>query len=322
MPEEYERARPRRLMPSVSALAAFEAVVRNGSFTAAAGELALTQSAVSRQIIALEDMLGVVLIDKERRRQVVLTASGTFFVDRVREILSQLTAATTEAIALGDRGRALRLGIPPTFGSLWLIPRMPSFFAAHPDITVEFSTRVPSQPRSGPGDLHALIDFQTSPGDDAMWEELIQLELRPVATREIAEAVAERDRARLSSIHVLVHTSERANWPHIFERLELAHLRTRPLLTFENYTMLLQAAARGLGVALAPVALMENDLSSGRLVPISDISVPSRRAGFLIYQPQMDTYPPLVAFREWLHDTIRASVRPRRDEGPEQSRSP
>lgn len=307
MTKQNDQARPRRLMPSVSALAAFEAVVRNGSFTAAADELALTQSAVSRQVSGLEDMLGVDLFDKDRRRQVILTASGTFFVDRVREVLSLLTAATTEVIALGDKGRVLRLGIPPTFGSLWLIPRMPSFFEAHPDITVEFSTRVPSQPRSGPGDLHALIDFQLAPGDDAKWEELIHLELCPVATHDVIEAIRLKDKDFISGIHVLVHSSERSSWTGLFENPQLSILRSRPLLVFENYTMLLQAAARGLGVALAPTALMENDLGSGRLVAVPDISVQSRRYGYLVYQSQMDTYPPLVAFREWLHDKINSS---------------
>ena len=92
-------------------------MARRGSFTEAAQELALTQSAVSRQIGALESLLGVALFEGNRRKQVALTPSGAFYVERVRQMLSNLAAATTEAIALGGRGRALRLGIPPTFGS-------------------------------------------------------------------------------------------------------------------------------------------------------------------------------------------------------------
>ena len=307
MTNQNEQRRSRRLMPPISALAAFDAVVRRGSFTAAAEELALTQSAVSRQVNALEKQLGVTLLEPNRRRQIVLTASGGFYAEQVRQILSQLTAATTEAIALGDRGRVLRLGIPPTFGSLWLIPRMPSFFEAHPDIAVEFSTHLPSHPQSGPGSFHALIDFAPSPGTDATWEKLIDLELRPVATPHIAEAMRQSDNACLSHVHLLIHTSERFRWTELFNDPRWEILRSQPALTFENYTMLLQAAVKGIGIALAPVELIEADLAAKRLVPVVDWSIEGRSAGYLIYDPQMSAYPPLVAFRAWLLDAIGAS---------------
>src|SRR5262245_43436623 len=112
MSTEHELTPSRRLLPPISALAAFEAVARRGSFTAAAEELALTQSAVSRQIGSLEALLGVPLFEGNRRKQVTLTPSGTFYAERARQLLSHLAAATTEAIALGGRGRSLRLGIP------------------------------------------------------------------------------------------------------------------------------------------------------------------------------------------------------------------
>ncbi|APZ50573.1 LysR substrate-binding domain-containing protein [Salipiger abyssi] len=305
MINQNDHRRARRLTPAISALAAFEAVVRNGSFTVAAEELALTQSAVSRQVSGLEQLLGVALLEKNRRRQVVVTASGAYYAEQIRQVLTHLAAATTEAITLGDRGGVLRLGIPPTFGSLWLIPRMPSFFQAHPNVTVEFSTRLPSRPHSGPGDLHALIDFTTAPGPDAVWEELIQLELRAVATEEIADAIRRSDKGGLANVHALLHTSERSNWLGLFGELQLDILRQQPLLTFENYTMLLQAAVRGLGVALAPNELIENDLSAKRLVHVSDLSAKSRSVGYLVFHQEMSAYPPLVAFREWLHDTMK-----------------
>lgn len=294
-------------MPPIAALSAFEAVVRHASFTAAAEELALTQSAVSRQVSSLENLLGVALLEPNRRRQIVLTASGAFYAEQVRQMLSQLTAATTEAIALGDRGRVLRLGIPPTFGSLWLIPRMQSFFAAYPDVAVEFSTRVPSRPHSGLGNLHALIDFADTPGMDGEWEKLIELELRPVATAQITEAIANSDQAALANAHLLVHSSERANLSGLFKDPKLAALRSQPTLTFESYAMLFQAAIRGLGIAFAPIELIGGDLSAKRLVPVTDFSLQARSTGYLIYQREMAGYPPLAAFRTWLLDTVRES---------------
>lgn len=307
MTNQNDFRRPRRLMPQISALAAFEAVVRRGGFTAAAEELALTQSAVSRQVSSLENSLGVALLEKNRRRQIELTASGRFYAEQVSHILSSLMAATTEAIALDERGQGLRLGIPPTFGSLWLIPRMTSFFEAHPDISVEFSTRIPSQPQTKPGAQHVLIDFATTPGTDAVWEELFCLELHLVAAPETAEALKNAERPGLASSHLLVHTSERSRSTELFADPRFELVRSHPVVTFESYTMLLQAAVRGLGVALAPEELMEADLAAGRLVPITEWSIPAQTTGYLIYDKAMRDYPPLAAFRTWLLEAVKQS---------------
>jgi LysR family glycine cleavage system transcriptional activator len=305
MTKQHELRRPRRLTPPISALAAFEAVVRRGSFTAAAEELALTQSAVSRQVSALEKLVGVALLEQNRRRQIVLTASGAFYVERVRQMLSDLAAATTETIALGGRGRVLRLGIPPTFGSRWLMPRMPIFLDAHPDIAIEFSTRVPGRPHAGLEGLHALIDFADAPGTDAKWDELIQMELRLVATEQIARAFRRSDKTDLANIHLLVHPSERATWTELLINPRMEILRSHPTLTFENFTMLFQAAVDGLGIALAPVNLIETELSNKRLVPIMDLAIKGRSIGYLVYHRENGGYLPLKAFRTWLLDSIK-----------------
>ena len=309
MIKRHELRHARRLTPPISALAAFEAVARHGSFTEAAAELSLTQSAVSRQVSALEKLLGIALFEQDRRRHVALTASGVFYAEHVRQMLSNLAAATTETIALGGRGRVLRLGIPPTFGSRWLIPRMPSFFAAHPDIAVEFSTRIPFRPNAGLENLHALIDFASSPGAGAEWQKLIELELRPVATPQLARALKRPASLDLANILLLVHTSERATWSDVFNNPRLGILRSQPMLTFENYTMLFQAAATGLGIALAPMELIEAELSTKSLVPITDLAIRSRNVGYLVYQRDRSGYPPLEAFRAWLFAAVRTGRR-------------
>lgn len=308
MIKQHHLRRARRLTPPISALAAFEAVVRCGGFTAAAEELALTQSAVSRQVSALEKLLGVALLEQHGRRQVVLTASGAFYAEQVRQLLSNLVSATTETIALGGRGRGLRLGIPPTFGSRWLIPRMPSFFNAHPDITVEFSTRLPTRPHAGLEGLHAMIDFGSSPGDNAQWERLIQYELRPVATPQIAHALKRSSKANLANIHLLVHPTERGGWSELFKNPQLGALRSQPILAFEHYTMLFQAAVSGVGIALAPVDLIETELSSKRLVPIGSHSIKSQYVGYLVYHPEKTSYLPFQAFRTWLINLIGSKI--------------
>ena len=300
MSQENELGLARRLTPPISALAAFEAVARRGSFTEAAKELALTQSAVSRQISGLESLLGIALFEGNRRRQVTLTPCGAFYVERVRQMLSSLAAATTEAIALGGRGRALRLGIPPTFGSRWLIPRMPAFFAAHPDIAVEFSTRVPGRPGPGLENLDALVDFLPAPGGQGEWHRLMEVELRLVATPRIARELAKTKSNARSAIQLLVHRTERQHLPELFEPANLLGLRGQPVLVFESYAMLFQAVSTELGIGLAPSVFIEHELSAGTLVPVSDAIIHSRNIGYLVYAGEKASYPPLDAFRKWL----------------------
>ncbi|MBW8618788.1 MAG: LysR family transcriptional regulator, partial [Hyphomicrobiales bacterium] len=117
---------PRSLLPSLSALQAFEASARHVSFTRAAEELNLSQGAISRQVATLEEMLGVPLFVRVRQR-ISLTPAGTAYVEEVRDALNRLSAATLNAVAFKGAGGPLALAILPTFGTRWLIPRLPDF---------------------------------------------------------------------------------------------------------------------------------------------------------------------------------------------------
>lgn len=128
-------------IPPLSALMAFEAAARHASFSRAAEELNLTQGAVSRQIKLLEDRTGVKLFDRVRKR-VTLTSAGSFYAAQVRETLARLASATVEAKAFGAQHSVLRLALPPTFGTRWLLPRLPRFVAKHGNLTIHFATRL------------------------------------------------------------------------------------------------------------------------------------------------------------------------------------
>lgn len=307
MTRDPELKHARRLTPPISALAAFEAVARHGSFTLAANELALTQSAVSRQIGALEGLLGVALFEGNRRKKIALTPSGTFYAERVRQMLSNLVAATTETIALGGGGSALRLGIPPTCGSRWLIPRMPGFFAAHPDISVEFSTRVPGRPGSGLENLDAMIDFVSEPNAYPESCKLLELDLLLVATPRIKRQLAHPAKTPLQNLQILVHRVEQRTLPDVLSGSTPWPLPRLPTLTFESYLMLFQAARAELGIGVAPKVFIESELSSGTLVPVSDRVIRSKRIGYLVFTPEKAAYPPLVAFRQWLFESANTN---------------
>lgn len=130
----------RRFLPSLALLSAFEAAARTGSVTAAARELSLTQSAVSRQIKALEEQLKVELFVRERQT-IHLTAAGEAYACEVREALLKISTASLNLRAnLG--GGTLNLAILPTFGTRWLAPRLPTFLASNPGITINLATRL------------------------------------------------------------------------------------------------------------------------------------------------------------------------------------
>jgi len=291
---------PRRLTPPISALAAFEAVARLGSFTDAANELALTQSAVSRQISSLESLLGVALFEGNRRKQVITTPSGAFYSEQVRFILSSLAVATTEAMALGGQGRALRIGIPPTFGSRWLIERVPHFFAAYPNIAISFQTHVPHRSKQNLDNLDALIDFLPATQAQPDWHQLIELDFVLVATRNIRKRFLETPKGSKSNIQILVHNVERQILSDLLARPEMQSMQGFPTLTFENYAMLFQAIDSEIGIGLAPRIFIEKELSSGKFEMISDIVLHSKNVGYLVIAPESSNYPPLDAFRKWI----------------------
>lgn len=145
---------PRTLTPSMSLLLAFEAAARHESYTRAAHELSLTQSAVSRQVQILK-MLGMRLFNREGRK-VVLTDVGRMYQRELAEALGQIRSATLQAMAFGSGIHSLRLATLPTFGSKWLLPRLKDFYTAHPGMTVHLHSRIES------------IDFDTSEIDAAI----------------------------------------------------------------------------------------------------------------------------------------------------------
>src|SRR6516225_2719992 len=129
-----------RKVPSTAALSAFETAARHQSFTKAADELAVTQSAICRQIGSLEDFMGVKLFRRDRRG-VSLTEAGMLYSRKVASRLDEVERDTLELMAKGGHGGSLELAVVPTFATKWLLPRIPAFNGEYPDITVNFTVR-------------------------------------------------------------------------------------------------------------------------------------------------------------------------------------
>ncbi|MBX8472933.1 MULTISPECIES: LysR substrate-binding domain-containing protein [unclassified Pseudomonas] len=292
---------PRTLTPSMSLLLAFEAAARHESYTRAAHELSLTQSAVSRQVQILEKMLGMRLFSREGRR-VILTDVGRMYQRELSEALGQIRSATLQAMAFGSGIHSLRLATLPTFGSKWLLPRLKDFYTAHPGMTVHLHSRIET------------IDFDASEIDAAIcvgggdWpgltaHRLHTEELVVIASTQLSDAerlAADKDIAG----QLLLNVSSNAQaWSEWFSHHALPHRSMRIGPSFEMTSHLIQAVRANIGIGLVPRILVEDELHNGELLQLGE-PISSRRSYYLVYPARNESLASLKAFRDWLMRTL------------------
>jgi LysR family transcriptional regulator, glycine cleavage system transcriptional activator len=290
---------PRRAIPPLPALVAFEAAARHLSFTRASEELSLTQSAVSRQIALLEELLGVRLFERIRQR-VSLTPAGRFYAEQMRDVLARLTTATEEAVAFRGQGGVLRLRVPPTFGTRWLIPRVGRFFERHPEVTVSFTTRLPGTIDFRRERIDAAIHVGEEAWPGIVFHRLTSGELVAVAAPSLIESLPIRAPKDLRRATLLIHRSRPETWAKWFAAHRLGAIGALPSLAFEQFTMVFQAAVAGLGVAIAPRFLVRQELASGELVPLFQPIVETDRGDFFAYPIEKKDFAPVAVFRDWI----------------------
>jgi LysR family glycine cleavage system transcriptional activator len=289
---------PARL-PSLNGLRAFEAAARHLSFTRAAAELNVTQTAISHQIRRLEQQLGLRLFIRGRRG-LVLTREAQQYLPAVRAAFADLRLAT-DRLLRADRKAVLTVSCLPSLAAKWLVPRLASFQEAHPDLEVRIATAT------------RLVDFRREEVDLAIrygrgiWpglraDRLMAENVFPVCSPALL--TGERplqqpaDLARHTLLHVNLYRDEWLLW--LTAAGLPTQLATRPGLTFDLGLMALQAAIDGLGVALGRTPFVEADIAAGRLVVPFDRVLPSA-AGFYVVTPEQTADTPKIAqFRDWL----------------------
>lgn len=288
-----------RSLPATAALQAFESAAFHGSITAAARELHRTQSAISRQIQGLEAALGVALFERHRQR-IRLTSAGQRYLEHVRAAFDRLEAAELELRTSGGHGGVLQLGILPTYGTRWLIPRFPSFAAEHPAIQVHFTTRL-SVFDFASQDLDAAIHYGEGHWPGAITEPLMDEEVLVVTSgryRDERGLTTPRDLARATLLQI---TSR----PHAFDDWLIAKgvdgVDGSRGPRFEHHQMALEAAIAGLGVAVLPAFVVDDELAKGTVVEaFAATRVRTGKAYWLAYPERRATLPALRAFRAWL----------------------
>jgi len=299
----------RRKIPSTQALICFEAAARHESYTRAAQELALTQSAVSRQITSLEAFLGMPLF-RRTRHGVALTAGGADYARQIARQLDTMERDTLDAMARQGHGGSLQIAAVPTFATRWLIPRLPEFATRHPDITVHIETRTrPFLFADTPFDaaLYAGTRAQTANWAGTHSTVLFEEDVLPVCSPALIEPRKLLTPAAVARLPLLQQSTRPDGWRQWFDAQRVDAPRARSGPRYELFSMLAIAAAHGLGVALMPRMLIEPELARGELVIACDRPLRGERSYFLVTPATHDERPALGHFREWLLAQARES---------------
>jgi LysR family glycine cleavage system transcriptional activator len=294
------------MLPSLNGLRAFEAAARHMSFTRAAAELNVTQTAISHQIKRLEDQLGVPLFVRHNRA-LALTRAAQDYLPQIRSAFDDLRRATAR-LRRPEHDAVLTVSTTASLATKWLVSRVAAFQDANPGVEIRITTSV------------ALVDFRRDevdmavrfgrghwPGLRADW--LMAEDIFPVCSPALALSV--RQPADLAT-HTLLHsTVSREDWQLWLTAAGLpAAIAARRGLMFDQTFMAVQAATEGLGIALGRTHLVEADIAAGRLVAPFDVVLP-QDAGYYVVAPEAAADQPGIArFRDWLIASARPGAPP------------
>ncbi|WP_439358866.1 transcriptional regulator GcvA [Bradyrhizobium sp. DASA03007] len=287
-------------LPSLNGLRAFEAAARHLSFTLAAAELNVTQTAISHQIRRLEEELGIRLFVRQNRA-LALTPEARDYLPGVRAAFNDLRLATDRLLRKDD-DKVLTVSTLASLAAKWLLPRLTDFQEQHPGIDVRITTST------------SLVDFQRDdvdaairygrgqwPGLRADW--LMADELFPVCSPSLLRGDKPLRRPEDLRNHPLLHTSNANSddWRLWLTAAGLpADIARQPGITFDMIFMTIQAAIDGIGVAMGRTSYVQDDIAKGRLVVPFKIALPAD-AGFYLVSPEgRREAPKLAAFRQWV----------------------
>jgi LysR family glycine cleavage system transcriptional activator len=296
--------RSRRYLPSVSLLAAFEAVLKSGSTAAAAREMNLSQGAVSRLIQTLEEQLGRPLFERNRRRLIPTEAALNYGRDITRAL--DLIERSSLTFVANPSGGILSLAILPAFGTRWLAPKLGAFQSRHPGITINLATRMKRFNFDAEG-FDAAIHFGRDDWRDAEHLRLLDERLTACASPAFLVTHPIASAEDLIALPLLRLETRPNSWKRWFEGNSAEAPPARGMM-FDQFAPMTQAAIAGLGVALLPDYLADIEIAEGRLVPLLKRSIPGSGTYWLVWPTSRNSFPPLQAFRTWLADEIAAGT--------------
>ncbi|TRD15207.1 LysR substrate-binding domain-containing protein [Palleronia caenipelagi] len=286
-------------LPSLSLLRSFEAAGRYESFTMAAEELGVTQGAISRQVRELESVLGLRLF-RRVGRAVRLTDAGRGFYETVTRDLDSLQTSVARAVSGGEGASVLSIAVLPTFAARWLIPRLPDFKAQYPDVELELRSH------TKPFDLTAhrmdlAIHFGRGDWPGTRLVPLCPEDLVVVCSRDLSERAGSA-----SAIFALplLHLSSRPGlWARYRMQKGLPALGALPGPRLDQFSMVIAGALAGLGAAILPTYLIEEELASEALVCVGRLD-PADDEGYFLATPLGQDNNLATAFSKWIRRQV------------------
>ncbi len=293
-----------RRLPSLNAMRAFEAAARHLSFTLAAEELNVTQAAVSHQIKALEQDLGMPLFQR-LNRALMLSSEGQALFPSVNQAMD-IMASAVDRLYQQDQSGELTVTTLDSFAVTWLVPRLGRFRTAHPDIDVRITT-------SGKAvdfarvNVDLAIRYGSGNWSDLSAERLMTEEVFPVCSPELLRSGPRLKCPADLKNHTLLHDDMRIDWRMWLMAAGVSDVDADKGPGYDHSNLVLQAAEQGDGVALARSVLVQDALATGRLVKPFDFAMPAEFAYYVVCPKANLNRPKVQAFRAWLFDEVRAS---------------
>jgi LysR family transcriptional regulator, glycine cleavage system transcriptional activator len=292
-------------LPSLNALKVFWAAARHGSFVKAANELHVTASAVSLQIRQLEDELGLKLFERTPKG-LALTAAGNRVLPDVNAAFEKLRATFT-TLNDAEEGAVLTVSAAPSFAAKWLLPRLNRFLSANPDIEVSIKATVELADFERDADIG--IRYGRGGYPDLETELLMREMVFPVCSPDLLGGQKKVTAEFLNNVNLLHDDSADQNealpgWKMWLRAAAIDDVDWRKGPRFNQTVLAIEAAAAGLGVALAPAALVDGDLASGRLVRLAAAELSEPFAYYLVYPTAKAERASVKAFRAWLLEEL------------------
>ena len=293
----------RKRYPPLNALRAFEAAAKHLSFTKAADELFVTQAAISHQIKLLEDYLHMKLFLR-KNRTLLLTEEGQAYYLDIKEIFAHIHDATEKLMSKGAKG-AITIGMPASFASQWLVPRINLFTALYPDIDVRIKA----------------VDFDENYLDESIdvavyygrgrWANLHSTKLQTETLTPLCSPLLLQGEKALNCLddlakHTLLHDASRSVWKQWLSHFKLTHINVNQGPIFSHSMLVLQAAALGQGIALGNTLLAKPDLESGRLIAPFAESYDAKDGFYLVSEAAFADQEKITIFREWIVQQIES----------------
>ncbi|KJZ18183.1 MULTISPECIES: transcriptional regulator GcvA [Halomonas] len=292
-----------RSLPPLNALKAFEAAAQCLSFTQAATRLCVTQSAVSRQVKLLEEQLGVALFDRSGG-QLRLTAAGNRLLPVLRQSFDRI-AWTVGALEDQQQLSHLRINVPPTFASRWLVPRLGRLHALHPSLDLSITTRFEDDLLNH-AEMDGVIRFGAGEWPELDAELLMQESHVAVCAPQLLEGRRGRevDLTRHTLLHVLRDDDRFQTWQHWLRAAGIEGVETDGGLAFDVLELAIQAAINGIGVAVADRHMIGRELMRGDLVQLLDVEVTGHQSYWLVTRQEQQDSTNMALFRRWLRQEI------------------